>query len=264
MEKPKIALTSLSLALLLVTVILVRHGTAAPIVRTAGVTDGDFFIYGNVSFYLSSNDPNMQLPTGFENMNDTQDITLTVDSVVNTNITCDLLFHFKNGSTTDISGWVDVDTGDNVNMTLWFISANLVANDTLYSGGFYQTWTINQTIPKEYPNGPRDTNYLNITQSFSAFNNSAYQSYEVYWDKATGVMVQMSIIMSNTYVIDQAQYATYWSLLIQMTGSSLWTVPEFDGLAQTLILLASLTIVTVATTQKMRKKTRTDNRLSCL
>lgn len=253
MEKRKIVLTSLLLALLLAMLVTVARGGAAPLQRTPGVSVGNTFTYGNVSFYWYSNDPNATLPSGFEDMYNASSLVTSVENVVNTNITCNALIHFKNGSSSNVGGWVDVDTGDNVNMTMWFISANLVANDSIYTGGYYQTWMINGTVQRDYPNGPRDTNYLNLTYSMSLMNVSMYMFYGIYWDQLTGAMTEMSIVMNST-----TGYETDWSLSLKMTESSIWVIPEFVGLPQILLMLVSLTIVTVVFSKKVRKRTRTE------
>src|SRR4030042_1081118 len=122
MEKGKIVLASLTIALLLA---MIGASTAVP-VRTPGVNVGDTFTYGNGSFNWYSDDPDATPPDEWKDLNQTEWFSVSVENVVGTNVTGSFLSHFSNG-TDDVTegGWVDVDTGDEVNMSLFFISANL-------------------------------------------------------------------------------------------------------------------------------------------
>lgn len=176
-----------------------------------------------------------------------------VQSVVGINVTCSLKAHYTNGTELTEGGWIDVDTGDNVNMTWFFISANLSSNDSIYSIGDYSTWIINETIQKTYNGDPRDTNHINMTIEESsppyAYVNVS-QNY--YWDKDTGVLTELSVSYNETMNYT-AEYTTEYSIHLELTGSSVWVVPEFIGLPQTLLLIASLALVALASRRKLRK-----------
>lgn len=252
MERQRVILTSVSLILLLAMVGLAR----ASLLRSPGVAVGDSFTYGNVSFSWYSNDSSAVPPTGgFANINDSESVTTSVGNIVGTNVTCSALVLFKNGSDMKVDGWVDVDTGDNVNMSLWFISANLAANDSVYGGGFYQTWMINETIPVTYQGVQRDTNHLLAVNEVSYIPTHMYSSYDIYWDKATGVMTKMSMVMNTTMLGTE----TDWSFSFEITESTKWVVPEFAGLAQILLLLSSLAPMIVVSTRKLRQRTQTND-----
>ncbi len=238
----------LALALLSITMLSVMIGVsdAAP-VRTPGVIPGDSFTYGNVAFYFYSNDPSAVIPPGFD-YNDIQSFSTSVENVVGTNITCGATAHFANGTETSAGGWLDVDTGDGANMSLFFISANLSPGDSIYSGGTYQAWKINETLSETYPGGPRDINYVNITYSMSIESYYVYTSMNAYWDKGTGVLTKLSMVMNSSYL-----YTTEMVVSLEMTQSSKWVVPEFAGMPQVLLLFASLTIAVAATRRRPRK-----------
>jgi hypothetical protein len=70
----------------------------------------------------------------------------------------------------------------------------------------------------------------------------------LYWDKATGVLTKLSITENETIT-----YTTDWSVSFDLTSSSIWVVPEFNGLPPTLLLLASLTLITLAQRRKLNK-----------
>ena len=104
------------------------------------------------------------------------------------------------------------------------------------------TWTINETIP-----GARQTNHLNVTMEESSPPYATiYLSMNFYWDKATGVLTSLSMISNETIT-----YTTDWSVSFELTASNKWVVPEFVGLPEILLLLASLTLVTLTHRRKL-------------
>jgi hypothetical protein len=249
MEKVKVILAFLPIALLLAVVCATN---AAP-VRTPGVSVGNTFQYGNASFYWYSNDPTATIPTEWESLNGTAYALGTVENVVGTNVTMSLLLHYNNGTETTQNGWVDVDTGDGENLTLFLISANLNPGDPIYSNGTYSSYTINETVSTTYPGGSRDTNHFNMTMEESippthGIHGSFSLSMDMYWDRATGVLTKLYMESNSTIT-----YTTFYSVSMGITQSNVWVVPEFVGLPLTLPLFASLALVTIAYTRKLRK-----------
>jgi hypothetical protein len=239
MEKRKIVLALLTIVMLLT----ITVASAAASVRTSGVNAGDTATYGNANFSWYSSDPSATPPAEWDNLNGTAWFRGTVDSVVGTNVTISSLAHYNNGTEKTQDGWLDVDTGDGENMTFFLISANLNAGDSVYSGGTYSTWIINETIP-----GTRQTNHLNITMDESFPPYTIYMSMNYYWDKATGILTKISIISNQT-----TTSTTDWSISFELTASNKFTVPEFVGLPEILLLLAPLTLVTLAHRRKLHK-----------
>ena len=95
------------------------------------------------------------------------------------------------------------------------ISANLEENGTLYTSVDYSTIKINETIARTYPDSARDTNHLNITTETEIDQNT---SMNYYWDKSTGILVEMS----QRVIYQTGGYLTSWStslrILTQMYG----------------------------------------------
>jgi hypothetical protein len=227
---------------------MITASTAAQ-TRTPGVSTGDTFTYGNALFNWYSDDPSATQPVEWADLNQTAYFTASVESVVGTNVSCSLLLHFSNGTELADPGWVDVDTGDGENITLFLISANLGPGDPIYSTGEYATWTINETIPRNYAGGTRDTNHLSIAMDESIPPYVVFSlSWDIYWDKATGILAEMSMSSNQTYT-----YTTDMSFSVNLTGSSIWVVPEFVGLPQIVLLLASLAIVALVCRRKLNK-----------
>lgn len=243
MRKIDIISTSLIAALLLVMVCLSNVSLAG----TPGVSVGNTATYGNVSFDWFSNDPAATPPTEWMGLNGTAWFKGTIQNVAGTNVTISSLLHYSNGTEDTEVGWVDVDTGEG-NLTLFLISANLNASSPIYTTGEYSGFTINETIPVTYPGGQRQTNHVNVTmEQISAIINISI-SMNLYWDKATGVMTQMSMMSNQTMT-----YTTYYSVSMQLTESSVWVVPEF-GMPSIVLLLFTTTLITSVVTRKLRRR----------
>jgi hypothetical protein len=161
---------------------------------------------------------------------------VSVTGISGTNMTGQATKQYKNGTSIVSNGWLDVDTGNNVNMTYLIISANLTAGDSLYTVS-YATWSINETVPRTYLSGIRDTDHVNMT----SLSEVQYLASNLYWDKLTGILVDMHI--ENTY--QTLSYTTSWSMEMQIISSDLWVVPEFSAWTSALLMLVVLTSVTI-------------------
>lgn len=244
MNKKIVLLTSFSVFLL--SAMVVKSVVAQP--RTVGVAAGNWFKYGTFDVDWSSNDPNAKFPPSgwevFADLNKTEWELIRVEDISGTNVTIQATSHFKNETETFEGGCVNIDTGDG-NMSLVVISANLNANDALYTSGSYSTWKINETIVRAYPNGARETNLLNMTYEHSwtvnETQNYYYFTMNFYWDKSTGILVEDYYELIN----QTGEYLTTWSALAGITESNVWVVPEFPTWTAILIVFVIITAATV-------------------
>ena len=220
---------------------VVTSAVAQP--RVVGVSVGDWFKYGDITGSWSSNDPNATLP--LRELNETEWMLLSVEDVSGTNITFQSIIHFTNGTEKTEGGYVDIDAGDG-NMTLMAISANLNANDTIYSSPGYSTQKINETIVRTYPDGIRDTNYWNITGEYNVTGFYQYISQNWYWDRASGIFVEMA----QEYASQTENYTTTWSVQLRITESNVWVIPEFPPF----LILPLFMIATLLTVIAYRRK----------
>ena len=249
MKNRKIIFASVSIAMLLA---IIGTSAATP-VRTPGVNNGDSATYGNVSYSYYSN-PSSPPPPEWEALGKTDRFVGTVQNIAGTNVTVSSDLHYSNGTDEPQSGWVDIDTGDNVNLGFLLISANLNAGDPIYSGSTYSTYVINETVSRTYSSGARQTNHLNETMSFSYPGiASVYLSMNFYWDRTTGILTELSIVSNQTMSYPTLN-ETDLSISFELTQTNRWTVPEFGGLPQILLLLSSITVVAVA--QRRLRRTR--------
>lgn len=231
--------------------LLTASVAATPNGRTVGVNVGDWFKYEEIDVTWSSNDPNASKAwygMDLEMYNQTEWVRVEVTEVSGTNVTIQTVSHFKNDTEEIGSGWIDVDTGDGVNATSTFISANLNEGDAIYTAGNYSNWFINETITREYPDSTRETNHINIT--IGPYNYTMPPDTEIYylysmnfyWDRTTGVMVEDRFEVVN----QTGQYLTTWSMSFKITEANTWVVPEFPSfLILPLFMLATLLVTII-------------------
>jgi len=264
MKSKIILLTSLSIFLLSATIL----ATLAQ-ARTVGVNISDSFTH-EVSVEWSTNDTGTTFPPTYapwlEPFNQTEWMQCTISGITGTNVSAQLTQHFKNGTDLTRPGWLDIDTGEGSNettttadMPMLLISPNLETNDTLYTTGDFASFRINETITRYYPGGPRDTNHLNLTYEVVYVNGGTMtlrQTSNYYWDKTTGVLVEMSMQVTN----QTNQYLTTWALFTNITDSNIWTIPEHTPLTilATLLALTTITATLAITYKKLKQKQHTN------
>jgi len=212
--------------------------------RTVGVSVGNAFRY-SVTVSWSSTDPNATPPSDLIEVNNTQSEEVNVIAISGTNVTAQITYYFKNGTETTLGGWLDVNTGNNKNITIFFVSANLTVGDSMYNSSSANTYIINETVPRTYSGVERDTNHLNVPPS-----SPGTQSTDVYWDKSTGVLVEILFEITNR----TGTYTTTESESLQIISSDLWTVPEFPTWTSTLLTLIAITSATIVIARQKRAR----------
>lgn len=227
--KGGVILLNLSLTFLLLGAIM----AASAQMRTVGVAAGNKFRYViNVSW--SATDPTATPSEFLVEANDTQWLETSITTVSGTNITGELTRNYRNGTETTTEGWIDVDTGDGEEIVPFFISANLTAGDAVYN--FPSNIPIvNETISRTYLGDARDTNHFYASTS----NGETYYSISVYWDKPTGVLVEMQGEMHTS------DFSEAYSQEFLIVGSDQWLVPEFSSspILAFLMMVAALAVV---------------------
>jgi len=222
--------------------------------RTVGVSVGNFFRY-SVSISWSSNDPNAKPDPSVVNENDTQWLQFKVTAISGTNITAQLITHFKNGTEATTNGWEDVNTGDYQTLAGLFISANLKPGDSLYNSSTFDRSFINETISRAYASVVRDTDQFN---AITASGTLTY-SLNYFWDELTGVMVESQ----GETVNHTGAYTTTSSSDVQIISSDIWTVPEFPNWTATLLILILLTPTILVLSKRRLRKTQKEEHALC-
>jgi hypothetical protein len=235
--KSRIVLLSLISTFLLFALVVEASATT----RTVGVSVGNTF-RTSVTVSWNSTDPSATFPSSLVDFNNTLWAEFTVTAISGTNVTGQMTSHYKNGTEITTGGWVDVNTGNNVNLSEGFISANLAAGDSEYTSSPYNTHIINNTVTRTYLDVGRETNHLGYAYPGG--------STDLYWDKTTGVLVEV-LVESASQTIG---YITMWSLDIQIISSNVWIVPEFPTWTPTMLILIALTSATMVIARQRQPK----------
>jgi len=235
MTRKIVSLTLFSMFLL--SAMVVTSVVAQP--RVVGVSVGDWFKYRAITGNWSSDDPNATFP--LLEWNVTEWMLMSVEDVSGTNITFQSTYHLTNGNEVTQRGDVNIDTGDG-NVTFSTISADLNVNDTIYSSFGYSTMKINETIVRAYPDSTRNVNHLNTTMEFNVTGFYQYLSVNWYWDRSSGIFVEMA----HEAISEAGGYTTTISVLLRITESNVWVVPEFPSyLILPLFMISTLLAVIV-------------------
>jgi peptide/nickel transport system substrate-binding protein len=193
--------------------------------RPVGVRAGKWTKYGEINVTWSSSDPNMQQPSNLTDMQNTEWIKNTIQTVSGTSVTFQSLIHFKKGTEQTKNLGVDIESGEG-NGTLLFLSKNLSLNDSIYTSAFYPSppyyeWGINETVSRKYAGATRKTNHLNLVVNTTIANvSTTITTYNLYWDKATGALCEQMV--KQTIENQTTGYITSWSTSFKITETNLW------------------------------------------
>lgn len=216
-KKILITLVALSLVALHGLILTVSVAQESP-ERIVGVEVGDWVKYGNFLATYESNDPGAQTPPmDLIEHNNTEWITSTVESISGTKITLQTVTHYKNGTDTNSSLYVDINTGDGEGAFM-LISANLSQLDNIYSSAEYDNTWINATDPMVYANALRETHYLMAAMASQSETDYIGYMVEYFWDKATGVLVERI----GTFSKETGDYSTVTVMSESVTDTNLW------------------------------------------
>ncbi len=260
----KLCISILLLSLLCLGIV----GQALAQTRLPGVHYGDNFVYSLVSNWSSSNS-SLTVPSELVDFNSTLSFNVTVTAVQGVNVTAMTVQRFGNNSTDDnrlIT--MNVDSGSNyfMNGFAGFFDANLGAGDLLRPSGndtnpvtgvTSESVRINQTIPRTYASGTRDTNVVTVSYPVIDASNTTLgtQTITYYIDKAVGVLVERK---DYTEFPDQ-NGTELWTL----KSTNVWTVspPPLELPLPILIaVVAVVVVIVVAVVYRGRKGRRKRSR----
>jgi len=192
------AVSFTALAALIVFTMLVPVGFAA-----LGVEEGDWAKYRIEA----------EIPEELEEeMGDVQEIEwakFEVQSISGATVTLEGTVHYKNGTE-------ETETMDGTEMGL-IIEADLTEGDQVISPIFFGAGVptyINGTVSKKYAGANREVNYVNI--EMEQYGTSI--DLKAYWDKAKGVLCEMSMSMSGVILGQTLEV----SMSIKMTETNMW------------------------------------------
>ena len=215
-------------------------------VRTAGISEGDWFKY-NLSLDFDSllNMTSEEFP--FADFLIGETVTLTIQNVSETNVTGVFTIEYKNGTEYSQFGSVDLTTGEG-DLRSWLIAADLNAGDSLYPSEPDET--INETSVQTYFWGARETNHLMYSYDFTSEEDYSYLSVDMFWDKETGVVTKLSFeadaSVNGTTIDASAEWLIIDSNIIE-------DVPEFTILTLFLTIVAVTFSISILNYKKQKR-----------
>jgi hypothetical protein len=202
-----------------------------------GVEQGDWFGY-DFGFEWFSDDENMTVPDSgeFDYLLEGECVRFEVLSVSGSNVTGQFTINYENGTTDSVEGWVDVGTGEG-DFNTWLISSGLSENDYTYASEVGEL--INETITHSTPLGSRETNHIGYSTGNVTTEDYYLFGVDMYWDKQTGVLVEMSIVTEMKVDGNLTTASGGWKLV---ESNLMETVPEFGAFT----MFATALVATVA------------------
>ncbi|KON32421.1 hypothetical protein AC478_00275 [miscellaneous Crenarchaeota group-1 archaeon SG8-32-3] len=227
-----------------------------------GVSQGDIFEYDIVAEWNSAFTD--ETPAELIELNQTEWIRITVTEVSGTVITTDVTTHYRNGTETNSDSACDIDTGDLSGEGPPFIGANLGRND-LVNPVASEPWYINETVTRNYKDGPRETNHLRLEDTeVSETVGEFTQIFDYYFDKSTGALVEYTsdffysglrsvtrskLISSNVWLADGDSG-------LQPTDSPNDTLNDPTTIVYVLVAVAAIILAIVAAVIILRRKSK--------
>lgn len=216
--------------------------------RQPGVMVGDTFKY-TFNFEINASSPQLDFPSLFEDLTaivrDIDWIQVRVTQVIGATVTAQTTTQFKNGTQQSNIQTADVTTGEG-ELSMFLIAANLGPNDNIYAN---DDTVINSTQTRTYTSGTREVNCQTITLSFAVSQEQLADSnitgplqmnnlQQTCWDKQTGALVELSYSMASRSELLNADI----SLNVTLIETSLYVIPEYDGLTFLVIVLAASSV----------------------
>jgi len=174
--------------------------------------------------------------------NETDWQKLTVTDIAGSNVTFDVLLHWKNGTETTYELEEDITSGT----WTFVIGANLEAGDQvkdeflLFGALTYPPRYINETIVVDYGTGTRETNVLDYDHPTSPLSPAASLHSTTLWDKETGVLIKHHMVfLNNTSGLGHDYSVTFE---IELVEANLWVIPEFPTGTVMLLIFVAVTV----------------------
>jgi hypothetical protein len=142
-----------------------------------------------------------------------------------------------------------VATGEG-EFSTWLISSGLYENDYTYASEVGEV--INETIMHSTALGLRETNHIGYSSGNVTTEDYYLFGVDMYWDRQTGVLVEMSIATEMKVDGNLTTASGGWKLV---ESNLMETVPEFG--ASTLVATAVVATVAVFSIKKRLADSKT-------
>jgi len=228
---------------------------------TVGVSVGDLFTYETrILDWIA--EPGVPFPPDqyvewLYTYNETEWQKYTVTDITGSNVTFDVLSHWKNGTETTSELEIDITSSEVGGAEPYtVVPANLEAGDQvrdeLLLFGFlnYPPRILNETVMWGYETETRETNVLDYDHPTMYLEDSIHSTQ--FWDKETGVLVKHNMVMNNTSSLGQKYFVIYE---IELVEANLWVIPEFPtGTVMLLVFVAVTVSIAVYRRKKLKRR----------
>jgi hypothetical protein len=193
-----------------------------------GVHVGDTFKYSLVVNWKSTN-PNATAPISLYVYNQTEYYQVNMLSVSSTSVsvrTVNVMTNGQNETNTypfvvGVPSEVSSQTDTAAPYLAAPYSAGLSSGGPLFPGNTSLPWTVNMTLPRFYGTVSRETNLVNVNRTDLDPQVWVYSAMDVYIDKATGMVVDLTI---TTVAAASPQDTTVYHY--KMIDTNVWTIPQ--------------------------------------
>jgi len=185
--------------------------------RVAGVKVGDMAKYGNFLALWASESPDAVSPQNYVDVNNTLFLVNTVLEVSDSMVSFESRTIYRNGTADRVEvNNVDVASGSGLG-NLTFVAAMLGVGDSIYDAAVFSGVRINSTSLRDYCGVMRQTNMVNATEALSDIAVAFYT--QLYWDKATGLLVEHSWSYSE---LSETGLWTGATIAYSMVDNNVW------------------------------------------
>jgi hypothetical protein len=216
---------------------------------TPGIAEGDSFVFDMFAEYTSSN-PNATVEVPAFEANNTDWVRIDITDVNASVISQRYTLHYKNGTEQVFDGQTNLaDNSSYMQESNGFRGVPICPAD-LNVGDSLQTLqlTVNETVTWMFPSGPRQVNHV--------FWNSSLELGDVYFDRQTGVLVDM--YRQHAFINEETGEVVKNADIIKMQSSSLWTIPEFPDSTFLAIAASAIAVTAFMYRRSLREKKQYD------
>jgi hypothetical protein len=245
--------------------------TASAQTRVPGVSVGNSFKY-TFDFEMNVSSSSFNLPDLLDELisqvKNIDSVSITVTQVSGSVVTMQTAIQFKNNTQQSTSNSFDIANGPNTSQEgtigLFLVAANLSSGDQIYVGS--DSGAINETVTRAYLSDSRLVNHQRTVMNYNVsseelegtgITNALQQSntQDTYWDKQTGVLVEMNYSL----VTRSEQINADIALNFQIVESNVFnvenpTIPEFSSTTMVVLALAVSALVTTVCCKGLKRK----------
>lgn len=221
-----------------------------------GVASGDVFRYGYTS-YFNSNDLHAAIPNDLTWINQTDYFMINVTGVSGSSVNFETMYRGLNGSSVLGVCSINVGTGmasisgyggpSSAN-SFYFMAPNVGMMGRMFPSSLVSP-TINDTFSMPYAGGSRLTNHFVTNENATAIG--VYNNLDIYYDQATGMMVQWRLETLQT----SGTVQTNSTQMMKITSSNVWVIPEFptSSIVPVFIVVGSVSVLVVLGMTKFKR-----------